>query len=399
MPTCSILQIGDIHYPVYKNEADVDNKLDTGSMVLNGVGVNRIASAIKYIGNLSKSVHIDFAAFVGDFTDAGNQEEFVNSLEYFSTAFKSLGIPAYGVPGNHDLEWPQILNKEHNKFAAFQAIAGKYSGSIELSFDNHKAYECAAGAGAVALYAFNSCLGCSDIWKMSRMYEVDLESHLNSLNGPDLFSRFDAPYIDQDSISSVCHDIRSNPHVTPIILAHHNIFPQRTPRIAIFPEMLNAGYVRNELKQLGRPIVYLHGHIHDSLVESLLADDSDDGQISIVAISAPLLRDGFNHVQLFTSDDNVPLGVQIDEYRFETVGITGPKRRKIRFYGPEKRDRLIDETGKDIISLVRSQSSSRFSELSDKFSAHKILELEFAGHLMIDRTLEFNDKTWRVSCR
>ena len=396
MPTCSILQIGDIHYPLYKNEADVDNKLDTGSMVLSGVGVNRIASVIKYIENLSRSVPIDFAAFVGDFTDAGNEQEFQNSLEYFSTAFRSLGIPAYGVPGNHDLEWQQILNKEHNKFAAFQAIAGKYTGSIELSFDNFKAYECSSGA--VALYAFNSCLGCSDIWKMSKIYKVDLESHLQSMKGEDVFSRFDAPYIDQESVSSVCHAIRANPAVTPIILAHHNILPQRVPRIAIFPEMLNAGYVRNELKQLGRPIVYLHGHIHDSLVESLLADESDDGQISIVAISAPLLRDGFNHVKLFTSDENLPLGVQIDEYRFETVGIKGPKRRKVRFYGPEKRQRLIDDAGREILSLVKSQSSSRFTELSDKFSASKILELEFAEFLKIDRTLEFSEKTWRVNC-
>ncbi|WP_158284933.1 metallophosphoesterase family protein [Hoeflea marina] len=393
------MQIGDIHYPKYKDQADVDNKLDTGSMVLAGVGVNRIASVMKYIKNLAQSVHIDFAAFVGDFTDAGNELEFTNSLEYFSTAFKSMCIPAYGVPGNHDLEWPQILNQARDKFSAFRKIAASFSGSIELSFENYVSYQCpASGAGEMALYALNSCLGCSDIWKMSRIYQVDIESHLKSLDSQDLYSRFDAPYIDQDSITSVCQEIRSNPNVTPIILAHHNLLPQRMPRIAIFPEMLNAGYVRNELKQIGRPIVYLHGHIHDSLVESLLADDQD-GQISIVAISAPLLRDGFNHVQLFTSEDNVPLGVQIDEYRFETVGITRPKRRKIRFYGADKREQLIDDKGREIISLVKSQARSRFSDLTDQFSVLQILELEFTGHLMIERTLEFNDKTWRVSCQ
>ncbi|NEJ88891.1 hypothetical protein GR223_23655 [Rhizobium leguminosarum] len=399
MPTCSILQIGDIHYPLYSNEAVVDDKLDASSGFLAGLAINPIATVMQFISNMVSTIHVDFAAFVGDFTDAGNSSEFDKSLEFFGKAFKAIKVPAFGVPGNHDLEWPKILTRDYDKFAAFQAIANNHSDSIRLSFDRHTKYDCSPGAlSATALYAFNSCLGCSDIWKMGQLYDIDIEKHIQSLGSHNLYSRFDAPYIDQDSIASVCNEIRSNPSVVPIILAHHNLLPQRTPRVAIFPEMLNAGYVRNELKGLGRPIIYLHGHIHDSLVESLLSED-EDSQVSVVAICAPLFRDGFNHVQVFTSDDQVPLGVEIEEYRYEKVSIRSVNRRKIRFYGADKRDELLDDKGREILAGLRTAKARTYLDLSKEFSSSKLLELEFTGHLTINRTVKFNDKTWRVSAR
>ncbi len=395
MSTCSILQIGDIHYPLYRDEAVVDDKLQANAGVLKGLSINPLARGIEFISNLVKTVPVDFAAFVGDFTDAGNTDDFGKSLEFFSKAFKAIGLPAYGVPGNHDLEWPNILSPNYDKFANFQKIANSFGDSICLSFENFKKYECSPSPNTTVLYAFNSCLGCSDIWKTGRLFNVDIEAHLHSLDSSDLYSRFDAPYIDQVSVATVCDEIRSNPNAIPIILAHHNLLPQRTPRIAIFPEMLNAGYIRNELKELGRPILYLHGHIHDSLVESLLSDD-EDTQVSVVAVSAPLFRDGFNHIQIFTSDHQVPLGVQIDEYRYDAVSIRSPRRKKIRFYGADKRDQLLDDQGLKVLNDLKGGAAKPYKDLSKEFPASKLLELEFTGHLLIERTVGFNDKTWRV---
>ncbi|TAX72816.1 hypothetical protein ELI03_14190 [Rhizobium leguminosarum] len=127
--------------------------------------------------------------------------------------------------------------------------------------------------------------------------------------------------------------------------------------------------------------------------------DDEDSQVSVVAVSAPLFRDGFNHIQVFTSDDQVPLGVQIDEYRYDTVSIRAPKRRRIRFYGADKRDQLLDAQGHQVLASLKSEPSKPYRELSKAFAPEKILELEFMGHLKIDRTVSFTDKTWRVSAR
>ena len=63
------------------------------------------------------------------------------------------------------------------------------------------------------------------------------------------------------------HDAPSN--VLSVIVAHHNLLPQRLPRLAPYTELVNGGALRASLGELGKPVLYLHGHIHEDPIEIL----------------------------------------------------------------------------------------------------------------------------------
>jgi hypothetical protein len=104
----------------------------------------------------------------------------------------------------------------------------------------------------------------------------------------------------------------------PVLLAHHNLLPQATPRFAAYTELVNGGLVRSQLSDCSRPILYLHGHIHEDPIEVVERHCSGTGKL--VLISAPLFVDGFNVVNVEFSDANRLLGVEVQRFRMRMGG-------------------------------------------------------------------------------
>lgn len=80
---------------------------------------------------------------------------------------------------------------------------------------------------------------------------------------------------------------------------------QRMTRLAPYTELVNSGAVRASLMEAGRPILYLHGHIHTDPVEVLSVPGGD----ALVCISAPAAEDGFNIIEVVFTRSGKPLHI------------------------------------------------------------------------------------------
>ncbi len=210
-----------------------------------------------------------------------------------------------------------------------------------------------------------------------------------------LAEQLDAPAFHQDHINALCEAIElSDRRTVPMVLAHHGLLPQATPRLEIYTEMLNSGMLRSRLASLGRPVIYCHGHIHTDPIEVISNADKDGSKVIIVA--APEAVKGFNLLNVFFGKNEHPIGLEIIKYRLNndaSVEASAPIRislclqpgtinatdsELIRFVGacraqfePVKqvRDRLFEGLG----------STPNFSTLRNRLVEaewHSLVELE-----------------------
>lgn len=111
--------------------------------------------------------------------------------------------------------------------------------------------------------------------------------------------------------------LRSTPNALLVIAAHHNLLPQRLTRLAPYTELVNSGTLRASLMAAGRPVIYLHGHIHEDPIEIMAMPA---GQ-AVISISAPAAEDGFNLLEFNFTRSGLPLSCHINPWRFNAAGI------------------------------------------------------------------------------
>ncbi|TIN49589.1 MAG: hypothetical protein E5Y30_44775, partial [Mesorhizobium sp.] len=65
----------------------------------------------------------------------------------------------------------------------------------------------------------------------------------------------DTPYISREMLAGLQELLQQPDMRYGIMIGHHNLLPQKTPRITPYAEMLNSGFVRTQLLQGNKPIV------------------------------------------------------------------------------------------------------------------------------------------------
>lgn len=348
----TIFQLGDLHYPTLEGlttDADIHDKNTPG-----GLGDKlrlplRAAIARALIAAIQK-VDEPIIAICGDLTDRGDADGYQRAVDFLDLVFSDAKIAdrisadrVHIVPGNHDI----AFKREDQKFASYDDVSrfdgikgavGKSTfGDILSTTFRQSKYN--AGPGEIDFLSINTCRGAGATRLFDQTFGQDplvaafaallpadvVESTTVEVGekstSPDLFEVLDVPLIHPDDLIRLAETIDdSGVRSLPVVLAHHGIFPQHTPRLNPYSEMVNAGQARRTMASLTKPVVYLHGHIHVDTIEVMkfpTAGNSVKNGPPLVVISAPELRHGFNRIDIEFDSQGRPLGLQITKYRIQ----------------------------------------------------------------------------------
>jgi hypothetical protein len=297
------------------------------------------------------------------------------------------------VPGNHDIERGPLFagtREQKDKFLPLNQVWSEL-GMPVLSAATPRITAMAVDNMKFSAISLNSCVGCGDMAYIPEMVRKSIEHSFRI--GPDDFEiygyQLDTPAFDNRDIGTVCGAIANSDSMQiPVILTHHNLLPQRVPRIQVYTEIVNGGSLRDRLCSLNRPILYCHGHTHDDLVEIVNSVKHPDG--CIICIGAPELSSGFNIIEIQYSRNGQPLGCVIRPFRVSPSGTVDEKNPiRVPIYGGISRVRLRDSLAQalhetlgtkimrfpEIVSSLRSKDT----EITFEQVASAACDLEWLG--------------------
>ena len=417
-----LIQVGDIHYPdAARDSALVDNK-DPGfpEAIVDQIIAKPLQQVSKKIQQLHVNEDIAAILFCGDLTTRGDLPGYEKCIKYLVEALRIMDCNAWPantvhvVPGNHDVDHSAVAPRANDPFAKFDLLVNAwapYSNDI-LPIRSYRKTDVSRSGCTVVMFSLNSCLGCGE-WRQRLMpagLPDDLATALHTYMSSDdvQYERLDTPAFRQDDIDSVAAVAEELPSSSiPIVIAHHNILPQAVPRIANYTEVINAGLVRGRFAQCRRPIIYCHGHIHDDPVEHLShpSEHPNDSR-SFVAVSAPLINDGFNVIGIHFSRSQHAIGCEIDRYRLDRSGCVQRSQAPLRvpFYDPSRAlaDNLVDRSVAAMLRRLPQTTTNyvRFDELrgSRRSSAMRdlLLEAEWLGLVRI-ASRDKDPGVWQVA--
>lgn len=395
----SFFVLGDIHYPKYRDHKFLDPKIkvetDSVSTRLAHSGLGVITSDIVAE---SKKHGADIFLLAGDFTDIGCEEGFRTCLSYLEEALSHLGKPMLGVPGNHDLSRPLNMTQNGGRFDKFEQLRLQAPGSIKINFApmSHES-EMLPLTSDLELITLNSCLGCEELWDTTQLKEFAqrLERAGEDLSTADRYQRYDTPFINIDSLTTARQRIEASDKKAAVILTHHNLLPQKTPRLALFPELVNSGLVRHTFASLNKPVIYIHGHIHDHPIDCVQNPTAHD-RLGVVTISAPLLIHGYLSVTIFTADQ-AAFSVSVARRHFDGTIPQWEQPRRLRFYERHKERELLSDQELAILRYVsRRKGRAKWSALTAQFPHSHVTMLCDAGLLVLKKRIPTAQATWEV---
>lgn len=346
LPRLKLLQIGDIHLPgAVKTRRALDEKDGRFPLdIRNVIAAHPTKTVFKEIYRLMERGEVSALLFMGDLTDIGDEAGYIACAKYISqslqvgTSGARHDIPIGLVPGNHDID---------RRLAASSDLTSKFTPLLRaLAAHGLPALPVAKpiwmgitdGVAQVQIALLNSCWGCGSKEfippefreGVSKAIEEALtlpakgrtpEDHERAVRA--YYDRqFDTPAFNQESIAELATNGQLGECSGLLIAcAHHNILPQRLTRLAPYTELVNSGAFRGTLAELGRPVLYLHGHIHEDPIEILQVPGGEP----VVAISAPAATSGFNVLDLIFTRSGMPLSCQVTPWRFNDSGILRPR--------------------------------------------------------------------------
>ncbi|MER8486571.1 metallophosphoesterase [Mesorhizobium sp. M1322] len=332
-----------------------------------------IKNVFKRIYQIIASESVDAVLFMGDFTDYGKLPGFDACCKYIAGALQ-LGknnifeqMPTGIVPGNHDIDRALAGNAGTAKFSTLsKALATHGLPNIPVNLPTRMDLR-QAGLGS-SVYLLNSCWGCGEKLYIPAEFGDAINAAIDAvIGGPGgeralsaYYNRqLDTPAFSDSTIASVVEAISECPaDDMPIIVAHHNLLPQRLPRLAPYTELVNSGALRSSLMELDRPVLYLHGHIHEEPVETLHAP----GNAPLVIVSAPLITKGFNVIEIVFAPGSVPIVCNVLPYRFDGSGVLRKfPEMKVPLTG--KRRRGTFPTKNSLYSKLIEKRTSYWSEI------------------------------------
>ncbi len=337
MESLKILQIGDIHYPEKKDEVigDIKDKSAPNSLI-NATTVHRIQRIIREIHRTTENSTISGIMICGDLTSYGDINGYNECIDYLNNSLEicddrkwpddSLHI----VPGNHDIDHNNCDPDDKDLFKKFQPLVESWQVHGRDSIITTKSLRSSVvnkNNHTINIFSLNSCIGSGEKRhlpkKIRDQFESILTSYSKSASSTDsfelIYEQLDTPTVHNDHVIELVNGIKAiGIKSLPIVLAHHNVLPQTIPRWEIYTELVNSGQFRSSLASCLRPIIYCHGHIHDDSIEELI--DHHNISSKIIFISAPLLTDGFNVLEVQFARNEIPLGCIVHKYRLNNKG-------------------------------------------------------------------------------
>lgn len=425
MKYIQILLVGDIHYP--DASYDLDHK-DHGisSTFAQKIATNPLRPVLNKLQQQAKGS--DAILFCGDFTTMGckdGYEKCVNWLE------RALGLHSnkhwatdqvHVVLGNHDVDRKLCdpTSVDHlAKFGPYLAAWRLHGLEQVVTTSGVRTTRIERGKAIAQVFSMNSCTGCGEFRHLPEKIQAGIRSHLEPLLADPasrtalaselryLWESLDSPAFVGEDIESLIEGIDALPkNIVPVVLAHHNLLPQKTLRIAPYTELLNSGEMRSQLSSLPVPVVYLHGHIHDDPIEIIRRPESDAAPL--ICISAPEFRKGFLAIRFAYTSNGIPLGVEVLQYKLShgSTRCNDVSTARLPFWNALHFEQRCSPTSQSVFALLKGRGMRvlQFNEikhqavslsLSDKRLADALEEMEWIGLARIsnrDESLEH----WKI---
>lgn len=401
----SILQVGDVHLPDYQNSRVVDHK-DKGfpQEVLNHIAPTRLEVVAKSLINLMETGEPKPAGIIisGDLTSRGDLKGYRECIEYLCRILqlddpkKWIPDQIHVVPGNHDIDRNSI-DEHADIYSKFIPLVDSWTdkGLTVMASDERRHTQIEERGMRLDLFSINSCLGCGAKDYFPGSIREELTKLLKGAPFNVSAVQLDTPAFDSQRLSQIKDDIDSLTQTTlPIVSSHHNILPQAEPRIEIYTEAINGGLARSMLSNLGRPVIYCHGHIHRDPIEIIVSPKAIKGRL--VLIAAPLLSDGYNVIEIHFARSGTPIGCVVKPYRLRSEGVMkleSPVRIPLLGHRDSTRT-SIDGGLAGVLDAVSSQArrfrilldlvrESGEGERTEDDLVGLLLELEWAGLIKI----------------
>lgn len=337
-----ILQIGDLHLPLVVGERrNLDDKDRMFSVELkNRISASPTKVVYQKLYELISSKSFDAVLFMGDLTDKGNLENFDRAASYLAKALqigagrRNQDVRVGIVAGNHDIN-RELAAKPSitEKFGPLNGfLAGHGLPTVPVEREAELIIEINDASAKVVL--LNSCWGCGAKEFIPDKFRDAIYSAIDGVLGAEDTEEFaqyydrqlDTPAFSNESIARVSEARTNTPDDTvEVYVAHHNLLPQRTPRLAPYTELVNSGAMRAVLTDGKKPTIYLHGHIHEDPVEVISTPNGSN----LISISAPLSTEGFNEVELIFTATGLPMSCVIWPWRFSHAGVLQKQSRAV----------------------------------------------------------------------
>lgn len=372
MRDIELLHIGDIHYNYRDADISSSDDKDLGFPAM----LKEISKEKPYeiiLRDLEKEISKSPEAILvsGDLSTFGMIEGYKECLDFIQDYIPSIYFGSknrlFLAPGNHDVDRRRV--SENSLYPKFDPIldALKERQFPLIPIGDNIITEIKTDYGNLIIVIINSCLGCGE----KRYYPEDLSEFIPKvfeLNKD--YEDIDTPIFQIKDIQATIDFIKSkDKSYLPVILTHHNLLTMRKLRFAMYTELINSGYMRDQLLSLDRPILYLHGHIHDNPIEVIQSPIFRNSKV--VCISAPLLlplkkasdfKLGFNRIKILFNQNQKPLGCEIFQYEYEN-GRTNPSKTRIRFLGSPYTKSQATVEGLELLGLIKETDKNYLFEL------------------------------------
>jgi 3',5'-cyclic AMP phosphodiesterase CpdA len=403
-----VLQIGDLHVPEWQSsEGPIDDKDPEFSASIKGQLVeDPLRQILSRIDRITSEGQIDYVALMGDFTTKGAPEFIEPAMEVIDALTRrkdGTKIPIIGVPGNHDVEKAEAATLgEIGKFDRISHLFEKFDWA-KLPVEKTQTINLTKSDGySIPALLINTSIGS---WSTHHMIPAVAEQFSNdSQMGeppltpnevlPDgqtvagertrepvdrteqLISQMDTPYVSSLTLSTLDDSISSFEGSSVIVIGHHNLLPQRVPRILPYGEMLNGGAVRNFLSNCSKNVIYLHGHIHEDPIENVTIPNSSERvekNRNLIMISAPKIVDGFNELAFFYDQKEDVYLIRVTKYRKNTSNLVGNFKAQESIYIPMQTDfrELVTAKIKAVWHHIESNGPLGWGELESHFADAK----------------------------
>lgn len=329
---------------------------------------------------------IDAILLMGDMTDFGKLDGYKAGLDYIANALQlGTGRPNQSifcgiVPGNHDID--RELAKQPSLTAKFAPLNAALSaaGLGQIPVDKSIVGHVGPTDAQCAIILMNSCCGCGAVEYIPAEFRDTVGPAIEAAiakGDPKVLSayydrQFDTPAFSDTSISDLVEVASKLPQEQQlVVVAHHNLLPQRLTRLAPYTELVNSGAVRASLMEARRPILYLHGHIHTDPVEVLSIPGGD----ALVCVSAPAAEAGFNLIEIVFTRSGNPLVGHIWPWTFDQSAILRQgERLTVPLIG--KRRRSLDNGLAQVYSYLLGARQCYWSDLLRECGKHFTTDIE-----------------------
>lgn len=380
MSKLSVLQLGDIHLPQFKDERHVDIKDKAVSRgLISELSIPKISAVFREILRVRDREKPQCTLICGDLSSRGSLPGYVDCVIHLIKWLKLTSVDSgklHVVPGNHDIDRKLCTDRSElnltNKLSPLGKAWSDHGINALVETGVRRTTHVESGR-QLSVFSLNSCIGCGEWQVLPAPIRTELGKLLDQMHSSASDGAFDLVGEQLDTPMFLASDVEelqiaisdAPQHASSIILSHHNLLPQAMTRVDLYTEMINSGAMRTMITRHNRPIVYCHGHIHTDPIE-VISDGRFRGS-QLIAVSAPLITQGFNLLTFHYDRNNHPVGLTVDFYRLQenaSVVLDETVRIPLRTDGI---DRIPDV---DIVWLLQilDLKPQRFSDLQKRFN-------------------------------